>query len=120
MKVIQETPRLSTETVDIYDSRLNFMADSHLIYLRPKRTKRDDWAPGSFRMTARDVEGVTRDFDDQWKKEYEDTAPLSSDTAQTEPQDKGKDKPDTQTQSTAEATLPGEKRKNSQQVPSEA
>ena len=42
MKVIQETPRLSTETVDIYDSRLNFMVDSHLIYLRTKRTKRDD------------------------------------------------------------------------------
>ena len=67
MKVIQDTPWLNTETVDIYDRRLNFMADSHLICLRPKRTKRDDWAPGSFRMIAQDVEGVTKDFDDQWK-----------------------------------------------------
>ena len=40
--IIQASLRISKETVDIFDNRLNFMADSHLIYLRPKRTKRDD------------------------------------------------------------------------------
>ena len=45
-KTIQETPQISTEIVDIYDNRLNFMADSHRIYLRPKRSRRDDWANG--------------------------------------------------------------------------
>ena len=111
MKVIQETPRLSTEIVDMYDSRLNFMADSHLIYLRPKKTKRDDWATGSFRMEARDIEGVIRDFDDKWKQEYEDTAPLSSDSEDTEHQNKGKDKADIQMQSSTEEPLTGEKKR---------
>ena len=52
------------ETVDIYDNRLNFLADSHRIYLRPKRTKRDDWANGWFRMIVKDVEDIVKDFDD--------------------------------------------------------
>ena len=50
--------------MDIFDNRLNFMADSHIIYLRPKRTKRDDWAPDWFRMTVQDVENVIKGFDD--------------------------------------------------------
>ena len=51
-RIIQETLRISIETVDIYDNRLDFMADSHRIYLWPKRSKRDDWANGAFRMTV--------------------------------------------------------------------
>ena len=39
---------------------------------------------------------------------------------QTDPQDKGKDKTDTQTQYSTETPLPRDKRKPSQQVPSEA
>ena len=96
-KTIQETPRISTEIVDIYDNQLNFMADSHRIYLRPKRSRRDDWANGWFRMTAKDVEGVVKDFDDEWKQAFEDTTPLPSDIAQTDPSDKSKDKVGTQT-----------------------
>ena len=120
MKVIQETPRLSTETVDIYDSRLDFMVDRHRIYLRPKRSKRDDWANGSFRMIAQDVADVIKDFDDDWKQALEDTTPLPSGTAQTDPLDKGKDKVGSQTQDIAEVPLPGEKRKDPQQVPPDA
>ena len=97
-KVLQETPRLSKEIVDTYDNRLDFMVDRHRIYLRPKRNKRDGWADGWFRMTAQDIEGIIKDFDAQWKQEYEDTTPLQSDTAQTDPVDKGKDRVDTQTQ----------------------
>ena len=41
-KFIQETPRITTEIVDMYDNRLDFMADSHRIYLRPKRSKMDN------------------------------------------------------------------------------
>ena len=118
--LIQQSPRISTETVDAYDSRLNFMADSHRIYLRPKRYRRDDWANGWFRMTARDVEDVVKDFDDEWKQAFEDTTPLPSETAQTDPSDKGKDKVETQTQDTAQVPLPGEQKKDSQQVPPEA
>ena len=51
-KVVLEVPRISKEVVDAYDARLNFMVDCHRINLRPKRTTRDDWAPGWFRMTA--------------------------------------------------------------------
>ena len=50
-RFIQQTPRITTETVDINDNRLDFMADSHRIYLRPKRSKVDNWANGSFRMS---------------------------------------------------------------------
>ena len=63
-KIIQESPRISTETVDIYDNRLNFMAESHRIYLRPKGFRTDNWAIGSFRMTAQDVEDVIKAFDE--------------------------------------------------------
>ena len=78
--LIQQSPRISTKTVDTYDNRLNFMADSHRIYLRPKRTKRDDWAPDWFRMTMQDIENVIKGFDDQWRQEYEDTTPLPMET----------------------------------------
>ena len=66
-------------------------------------------------MEARDVEGVIRDFDDQWKQEYEDTASLSSDSEDIEHQNKDKDKADIQTQSSAEEPLLGEKKRPSQQ-----
>ena len=105
--IIQASPRISKETVDIFDNQLNFMADSHLICLRPKRTKRDDWAPGSFRMTVQDVENVIRGFDDQWREEYEDTTPIPAETAQTGPPEKGKDKLDTEAHQTTEVPLQG-------------
>ena len=49
-------------------------------------------------MTVQDIKGIIKDFDDQWKQEYEDTTPLQSNTAQTDPVDKGKDRVETQTQ----------------------
>ena len=119
-KVVLEVPWISKEVVDTYDDRLNFMVDHHRIYLRPKREKRDDWANGWFRMTVKDVEDVIKDFDDDWKQALEDTTPLPSGTAQTDPSDKGKDKVGTQTQDTAQVPLPGEQKKDSQQVPLEA
>ena len=88
------------------------MADSHRIYLRPKRTKRDDWALGWYRMTAQDIENVIKGFDDQWRQEYEDTMPLPMETAQTDPPEKGKEKLDTQAQGTTEVPPPREKRKD--------
>ena len=94
-KVIQETPWISKEIVDTYDDRLDFMVDRQRIYLRPKRDKRDDWANGWFRMTAKDVEDVIKDFGDEWKQALEDTTPLPSGTAQKDPSDKGKDKVET-------------------------
>ena len=41
-RVIQQTPWITTETVDIYDNRLDFIVDSHRIYLRPKQSKMDN------------------------------------------------------------------------------
>ena len=119
-RVIQETPWITTETVDIYDNQLDFMADSHRIYLRPKRSKMDNWENGLFRMTAQDVEDVIKDFDDEWRQALEDITALPSGTAQTDPSDKGKDKVETQTQDTAQVPLLGEKRKDPPQVPPEA
>ena len=66
--------------MDIYDNRLNFMADSHRIYLRTKRSRRNDWANGWFRMIVKDVEDIVKDFDDEWKQYFEDTTPLPSET----------------------------------------
>ena len=91
-KIIQETPQISTETVDIYDNRIDFMADRHRIYLRPKRSKRDDWANGWFRMTSQDVADVIKDFNDDWKQALEDTTVPPLGTTQTDPSDKGKEK----------------------------
>ena len=78
----------------MYHNRLDFMADRHTIYLRPKGFRTDNWAIGSFRMTAQDVEDVIKDFDEEWKKALEDATAgnLLADTAPLDPLDKGKDK----------------------------
>ena len=95
--VLEETPRISKEIVDIYDDRLDFMVDRHRIYLRPKRTHRDNWDNGFFRMTVKDIEGIIKDFYADWKQALEDTTPLPSGTTQRDPSDKGKDKMETET-----------------------
>ena len=99
--------------MDTYDDRLDFMVDRHRIYSRPKRAKRVDWANGWFRMTAKDVEDVIKDFGDDWNQALEDTTPLPSGTTQTDASNKGKDKVETQMQDTAQVPLRGEKRKDS-------
>ena len=114
-KVLQETLRINKEVVDTYENRLDFMVDCHRIYLRPKRTQRDDWANGWFRMTMKDVDVVIKYFDDDWKQALEDTTPLPSSTAQTDPSDKGKDKMETEMQDAAQVPLPGQKRKDGEQ-----
>ena len=63
-QVIQETPWLNTEVVDMYHNRLDFIADRHTIYLRPKGFRTNNWAIGSFRMTVQDVEYVIKYFDE--------------------------------------------------------
>ena len=84
-RVIQETPRINTEVVDMYNNRLDFIVDKHTIYLRPKGFRMDNWAIGSFRMTAQDVEDVIKDFDEKWKKALEDAIALPPSTTQTDP-----------------------------------
>ena len=78
----------------MYDNRLDFMADSHRIYLRPKGSRTNNWENGSFRMTAQDVEDTIKDFDEEWKKALEDAIAgnVQTDTAPLGPLDKGKDK----------------------------
>ena len=51
-RVIQETPQINTEVVDMYHNRLDFIADRHTIYLRPKGFRKNNWAIVLFRMTA--------------------------------------------------------------------
>ena len=75
-RVIQETPWINTETVDMYDNQLDFIADMHTIYLRPKGLRTDNWAIGSFRMITQDVEDVIKEFDEEWKKALEDATTL--------------------------------------------
>ena len=91
-RVIQETPRINTEVVDMYNNQLDFIADRHTIYLRPKGFRMDDWAIGLFRMTAQDVEDVIKYFDEAWYKALEDATAgnLPADTAPIDPLDKGK------------------------------
>ena len=93
-RFIQETSWISTEVVGMYHNRLDFIADRHTIYLRPKGFRKDDWAIGLFRMTAHDVEDVIKGFDEEWKKALEDATvgTLPADTAPIDPLDKGKDK----------------------------
>ena len=93
-RVIHETPWINIDIVDMYHNRLDFIADRNTIYLRPKGFRKDDWAIGLFRMTAQDVEDVIKDFDEEWKKEleYATAGTIPTDTAPTDPLDKGKDK----------------------------
>ena len=70
-RVIQKTLQISTEIVDMYDNQLDFMVDNHRIFLRPKRCRTDNWANGSFRMTAQNVKYVIKDFGEEWKKALE-------------------------------------------------
>ena len=93
------------------------MADSHRIYLRPKMSKMDNWANGSFRMIAQDVEDVIKDFDDEWKKALEETTTLPAGTVQTDPSDKGKDKVGSKKKDTVEVPPPAQKRKDTAEVP---
>ena len=71
-------------------------------------------------MIVQDVEDVIKDFNDEWKKAFEDATALPSGTAQIDPTDKGKDKVGSQTQDTAEVPLPGEKRKDPEEAPLES
>ena len=66
--ILEETPRISKEIMDTYDDRLDLMVERHRIYLWPKRSKRDDWANGWFKMTAKDVEEIIKYFGDDWKQ----------------------------------------------------
>ena len=78
----------------MFHNWLDFIVDSHTIYLRPKGFRTDNWAIGLFRMTAQDVEDVIKDFDEEWKKALEDAivGTIPTDTAPIDPLDKGKDK----------------------------
>ena len=96
------------------------MADSHRIYLMPKRSKMDNWANGSFRMTVQDFKDVIKDFDDEWKKALEDATALPTGTTQTDPVDKGKDKEGPQMKDTAEGPPSAQKRKDAEEEPIEA
>ena len=76
----------------MYHSQLDFIMDRYTIYLRPKGFRKDDWAIGLFKMTAQDVEDVIKDFDEEWKKAFEDAIALPLGITQTDPSDKGKGK----------------------------
>ena len=86
--------RISTKVVDMYDNRLDFMADNHSIFLRPKRYRTNNWANGSFRMTTQDIEEFIKDFCEEWKKALEDAiaANVPTDTPPIDQIDKGKEK----------------------------
>ena len=121
-RTIQETPWISMEVVDMYDNRLEFMVDSHVIFLRPKRSRTDKSANGSFRMTAQDVEYVIKDFGEEWKKALEDVAAGNSPT-NTPPIDqlgKGKYKVGSKRKDPVEVPLEAHKKKDAQEVSPEA
>ena len=63
-------------------------------------------------MTAQDVKDVIKDFDDEWKKALEDATALPTETTQTDPVDKGKDKEGPQMKDTAEGPPSAQKRKD--------
>ena len=95
LEAIESTPRLTTEVVDLYHSRLEYTVDRHTIYLRPQGFKKhNEWAIGLYRMTAQEVEDVIKSFDDDMKKAYEDATSgiVPVDTAPLDPKDKGKEK----------------------------
>ena len=118
-RVIQETLRISTEIVDMYDNRLDFMADNHTIYLRPKGSRTDNWAIGSFRMIAQDVEDVIKEFDEEWKKALEDATArnIPIDTALIDPLDKGKGQAGVKRKDVVEVPPAAQKRKDTVDMP---
>ena len=61
LEAIESTPRLTTEVVDLYHSKLEFTVDRHTIYLRSRGFKKNnEWAIGLYRMTAQEVEDVIK------------------------------------------------------------
>ena len=95
LEAIETTPRLATEVVSLYHSRLEFIANRHTIYLRPRGFKKNnEWAIGLYRMTAQEVEDVIKEgFDEDMKKSQEDALSgiIPVDTALIDPSDKGKE-----------------------------
>ncbi len=61
-EAIEATPRIATEVIDLYHARLEFIADRHTIYLRPRGFKKhNEWAIGLYRMTTQEVEDVIKE-----------------------------------------------------------
>ena len=118
-RTIQDTPRISTEVVDIYDNWLDFMIDNHRIFLRPKRCRTDNWANGWFRMTAQDVEDVIKYFGEEWKKALEDATAgnVPVETTSIDPLDKGKGQVGVKRKDAVEVPPGTQKKKDAVDVP---
>ena len=103
----------------MYNNRLDFIADRHTIYLRPKGFRTDNWDIDSFRMTVQDIEYVIKYFDEEWKKALEDTTAgtIPTDTAPLDPLDKGKDKVGSKRKDAVEVPPVAQKRKDAVEVP---
>ena len=61
LEAIQSTPRLATEVVDVYHSKLEFRMDRHRIYIKPRGFKKHkEWAIGLYRMSTQEVEDIIK------------------------------------------------------------
>ena len=100
----------------MYHNQLDFIADRHTIYLRPKGFRTDNLAFGSFKMTMQDVEDVIKDFDEEWKKALEDATVgnVTTDTAPLGPLDKGKGQAGVKRKDPVEVPPAAQKRKHAE------
>ena len=106
----------------MYDNRLDFMANNHVIFLRPKRSRTNNWANGSFRMTAQDVEDVIKYFGEEWKKalEYAVGGNAPTNTPPIDQTEKGKEKVSSKRKDPVEVPPEAQKNKDAQEVSPEA
>ena len=66
MDTVAKIPRIESEVVALYHSKLEFKVDRDKTYIRPKGfRKHKEWAPGLYRMNAQQVEDTIRDYFDE-------------------------------------------------------
>ena len=69
IEAINTTPCITSEVVDLYHSKLEFIMDRHRLYVRPRGFKKQkQWAIGAYRMNAQDIEDIIKeDFDEDMR-----------------------------------------------------
>ena len=65
-EAIQKTPRITNEVTDAYSKKVQFLADMHQIWIKPRGIKKSGWYAGPYRMTAEDVEQIIKEWPQEW------------------------------------------------------
>jgi hypothetical protein len=115
LQTIERTPRIDSEVVDLYHSKLEFKVDRDKTYIRPRGfRKHKEWATGLYRMNAQEVEDTIREsFDEDMKQLYDDLSAgiVTVDVPVIDPKEKGKEPIGSKRKGTEGPSAPQEKKR---------